>query len=359
MQKTIFSKYNTSRLPRFRTLTLIHQDLSTGKKHVVKSAIDNDAKIHIRNMFNNYELLTDKFPDATFVKPYEIGDNEIVFDYIDGESILTKCIKAVLDNNRKDLLNILEQVRSYVDIFVVDKVDCFSPCEAFNNIFGEVSIVGNQDIIIPCNIDIILSNLLVIDDNKIVQIDYEWVYDFPIMKDFITWRMLFELGILLQNVQFIDINEVYSFFNINLNNINQFQAMEDHFQRYVSVSKEIKSPEACLYDCNLHPITFLQTIEYRIEHYDYLQQEKSALIETNKSLQQEKIRLMEINQSNVVLIDDIKHQMHILLTTVENQKQCILEISEDLLLYKPKLRYFAWLVRKLNTVVNKIERLIR
>tara|TARA_R110002033_G_scaffold9971_2_gene32721 strand:+ start:46975 stop:48441 length:1467 start_codon:yes stop_codon:yes gene_type:complete len=182
--KTIFSKFNNERLPKFQTVTKICQD-SSGNSLSFKKAIVKEAKIHVDNIYSNYLLLRSTFK-INIVKPEKIKD-EIKFEIAKGVSFEELLIQTINENDEKKFKLYINQYIEYIDIFVNKYHTTFNPCIEFLDIFGNIQLDKPQDIIEIANIDLTFGNIF-IHKNEFTLIDYEWIFKFPVPKGFIIWR---------------------------------------------------------------------------------------------------------------------------------------------------------------------------
>jgi len=182
--RVIFAKSNSERLPKFDIITKIIID-KTGKKRALKEAVTSTSLPHIETIYNNYKLLSDKY-NIHLVKP-ELKDSVIYFKMAAGESLEVLLLKAIKNNNSKNITNLLNIYINLLNSMVSERNIKFCPNSEFIRIFGKWNSSIKQDLIDLPNVDLLFSNIF-IDGNNITLIDYEWVFNFPIPKNFIAWR---------------------------------------------------------------------------------------------------------------------------------------------------------------------------
>ncbi len=227
--KTLFVKYNRERITYFQTVTKILQD-DCGFTFAVKEPLSAKAANHIKAIYSNYHMLSTKY-DIKLCRPL-LTDNGIQFEMAKGESLESLLIKALSDDDEVDAINIINIYLEYLNKLVGKRNIVFKPCGNFREIFGEWNYTGTEDVIEIANVDLILSNLFLYK-KELTQIDYEWVFDFPIPKSFIIWRTFhlffnchqeFVDTVIFQKIVKCIIPDYFS---------NQFSSNDQNFYRYV------------------------------------------------------------------------------------------------------------------------------
>ena len=185
--KTIFAKYNSERLPKYQIVTKIVLD-SNGQKYAIKEALCDEAKEHIEDIYNNYELLKNTH-NLNLVKPTKI-ENGVMFEMAKGISFENILLDAAIQNDKERFTKYINKFLDLLDTMVTKRNAVFEPSNEFKTIFGEWESNEPQDIIKVANIDLIFGNIFVDEDDKFTFIDYEWVFDFEVPKSFVVWRSL-------------------------------------------------------------------------------------------------------------------------------------------------------------------------
>lgn len=205
--EVVFAKFNRERLPRFQTVTKIVK-LDDGSQIAIKEALSEEAKEHIQGMIDFYNLLNSKYPHIKLVEPTFLSEGSISFPIAKGASLEQLLKNALEKNDKEEFFSLLRRFIEYVDSFVNHRQIEFIPCKDFKHILGNWRINELQDVIDVASFDIIFSNLF-LEENNIVQIDYEWVFNFPIPRDLIVSRsiiMFFDkFYFLLDNLKLEDV----------------------------------------------------------------------------------------------------------------------------------------------------------
>ncbi|MCT7566400.1 hypothetical protein N5T96_08605 [Aliarcobacter butzleri] len=185
--KTIFAKYNSERLPKYQIVTKIVVD-DNGQKYAIKEALCDEAKEHIEDIYNNYELLKATH-NLNLVKPIKT-ENGVMFEMAQGISLENVLLEAVAQNDKERFSKYIDKFLDLLDGMVTKRNTIFEPSEEFTTIFGQWELNEPQDIIKPANIDLIFGNIFVDENDEFTLIDYEWVFDIDVPKSYIAWRSL-------------------------------------------------------------------------------------------------------------------------------------------------------------------------
>lgn len=230
--KTIFTKYNRERLPRFQIATKIIRT-DAGGFIARKEPLSADAIEHIQTIYNNHSLLSDKFTTINLCQP-ALADNAIEFEFINGNSFEKLLKEAINCQNKMQFMAIMHQYIAYVSSFISRKQETFVSCDKFKEVFGEWEIDEPQDIIDIANFDMNFSNLI-ISDNGITQIDYEWVFAFPIPISLLFYRIVFDYlnGIIKDYKLPISHEEIFALFNLNFKHFKHYGTNIAKFYQYV------------------------------------------------------------------------------------------------------------------------------
>ncbi len=222
--KTIFAKYNSERLPKYQIVTKIVVG-GNGQKYAIKEALCDEAKAHIEDIYNNYELLKNSH-NLNLVKPIKI-ENGVMFEMAKGMSLENILLEAAVQNDKERFTKYINKFLDLLDMMVTKRNTVFKPSQEFKAIFGEWESNAPQDIIKVANIDLIFGNVFVDENDDFSLIDYEWVFDFEVPKNYILWR----------NIEvFSAYHSIYlSKYMINIDAIENkiFKQLDDMFVNFV------------------------------------------------------------------------------------------------------------------------------
>ena len=238
-----YAKYNRLRAPEYQICTKIIQ-LQGGSRCVAKEALRPEAVAHIGRLSDNRRKLTDSLEKQKAAVPYPIGilSNEngcAVFPYIEGVS-LAKEVSVHLGRRESFLKAMHQAVESiYGGYFKLpDGMADFRITPEFEEIFGacadedEKKVLSGMKALPVSNIDSILSNFVRLPDGRLVCLDYEWVFDFPIPVDYLIYRTVYYY--FSENIHYIKISEpeYLAEFGITEQKMKLFRRMDDEFQQH-------------------------------------------------------------------------------------------------------------------------------
>lgn len=229
--KTIFAKYHRGRLPKFQIVTKIVEE--NGVRQAVKQPLSPIATHHIQAMQQNYTLLINEYPNILLCKP-TLLENGMSFEMVEGKSLESLLEQALEDQDKEYFLKLLKFYIDYVESLVSHRQIKFTPCSRYKEVFGEWNIGGMQDVIDIANIDLIFSNLF-LKNEKLTQIDYEWVFSFTVPVQLIYFRTLKEYlpRILKDYTLPLDVSSIYELFGINHQIWDEYTKSEESFYDYV------------------------------------------------------------------------------------------------------------------------------
>ena len=227
--KILYTKSNNQRAQKFQTITKI---LKSEKNQIYtsKTPITNEANEHLNNMYENYFKLKEKYT-INMVEPKK-SNNELHFEYLPYKSIESLLHEFYEQDDQESIDQLIKKYISFINSFVDKKYTKFIPSEKFISIFGDIDIQEKIDIISLPNIDLIFSNIFVSDKGEFIVIDYEWVFDFDMPKDFIITRALVEFSskFPLEIQKYIGSFDKYK---------DIYFSMEENFHNYVfDINKE-------------------------------------------------------------------------------------------------------------------------
>lgn len=232
----IYAKFNRERLPHLQTVTKIAEN-DDGSRFVIKEPLTESAATHIKNIYENYEILN--ADNNINVCKSRLEDNSLFFDIAPGESFEKRLLDKLHSGEISEFSDLLERFNVYLNSMVSRKKSKFTPCDQFLNTFGNFQSDQFFDILDIANIDLIFGNLF-IDGDTITQIDYEWVFRFPMLKEYILWRAIhsfyFTHG---DDCIMPDENSILEKFGLS-NMVPDFEKMETGFQNFVFGEEHIK-----------------------------------------------------------------------------------------------------------------------
>ena len=272
MKQIIYTKYNRIRRPEFATRTAIIRDAG-GVCRVEKAALYPEGEKHIRSFADKAALMRRLYRNVQVVDADYAGDR-VCFPFISGS-----CVGHILEKHLSDKGELFKNLEAFLKEtmdFADDMRIPFTATREFTGVFGETDYQGEAVAI--ANIDGIPDNFLR-NENGLMLIDYEWVFDFPVPEPFIRFRCLYYF--LAKNHSIItgllSEDEYFAHFGFSPEERKRWEEMDSRFQEYVH------GQEQC---CN-YPVAFRQTIHdinYLLNHVDDVGGERHRLIQENRQL---------------------------------------------------------------------------
>jgi len=183
----IFTKSNYYRKPKYRIITTITS------KNVIKKALSRKSLNHLKNIIKNEKSWQDYLGNLGTVIKGSYFKKSLVYKYYNQPNIKTELYNAFIEKDYQKFESILDNCFKYLDKFPTVKLTSFSKEELiqyekifkmepnFNDTFNNVA-----------NIDLVPDNLIFYKD-KILHLDSEWVFNFPLEIGFLKTRTIFYL----------------------------------------------------------------------------------------------------------------------------------------------------------------------
>ena len=198
MHKILFAQSQYLRNREFVVLTKLVEN--NNSKKILKSAIYEEGKEHIKQMYDNYNLL--EASPHKFLLPKTIYKNDVLeIDYIDASNLESLIENHLIKGDFKSATKYVNDLLIFLDTFPVTKVNPYNNKD-YVKVFDPSKRYQRKDNIecwFPGFHDINYDNFI-LKDGKYYFVDFEWCFDFPIPKDFLKLRAVFYLGIKLKKI---------------------------------------------------------------------------------------------------------------------------------------------------------------
>lgn len=174
--------YTNTRLPMYQTRTII-KNKSFVEKDYLKT-VDRKYDI-LKTMQEKYEELQNEFPEIEFLHPY-YDDHMLRYEFVDGYSLENSVFIY-----RHDPEKLIKKIRSIWDGLFSCKSEFiteFRITDEYKNILGDKIPSIDKYSYKVTNLDMLLHNLIIFQ-NKVYCIDYEWIVSFPVPRKFILFRL--------------------------------------------------------------------------------------------------------------------------------------------------------------------------
>lgn len=221
-------KYSINRKKAFQLKTIIYEEKNS--KYVLKEAYSQAAKSHLENIYNNYE----EYKKSSF-NPVEVKmqDKGIVFPFVEGVSLDEILVQKLFN---KDKNGFIEKLKWYKTLFLKEEQCAFYQTTDFKNIFGDASNLEGIAAMNLANVDLNFDNIIFLEkDSKIITIDYEWVFKFPVPVDYIIYRaiLIFKTKYSGHFAKELVMEEIFELLEIEIANIPYYEEMESNFSKHV------------------------------------------------------------------------------------------------------------------------------
>lgn len=312
-----FVKINSDRIDKFKTITTIKSD-----ELVYKSSFSPKADNHIKNMYNQSKFKLGKIKCLDC----ELLDNSIRYKLLKEESLETRILNSIMNNNKGEFFRLLEDY--YNALFY----ESFESQDYATAQFMEVFKRGT-DVVFHCheksNIDLIFSNIFIIN-NEYVAIDYEWTFDFPIPLEYIFYRVLLHYT-LTNNVfnEFTSIEEIFNHFNLDTGYFDLFRIWDHNFIDYVF--GYLPKPNQ-----NIMPQENFRAMEEEFEEYVGIYLDSDGIDEDKLKMYKKD---MVINQKRI--IHKKANQIHLLNQQLTERNKQIAELNNKIIEKDKKIEQFA------------------
>lgn len=234
MAEIKFVKYNRTRKEQFQIRTTILGEESPDSWYVEKTALCVEGIPHIWAFQEKYEKLKLLHPQLQFVRPQIREDGCVArFPYLRGETVAERLGREIMSGKPP-----VEAVRAAMETVCETReseLAVFSMTQEFSQVFGDVD--DGAFFREPClpvsNIDALFENMLITEDG-VWCLDYEWVFFFPIPLSFVKYRMLYYFY--RQYASLMDgltLNGFFREFGITDEMTAAYEKMERGFQSYV------------------------------------------------------------------------------------------------------------------------------
>lgn len=185
--QTVYVKFSNERDRRFSLRTEICE---TGKyaRFVRKVPETGEAEAHIRNLENIERELTSL---------YEKEGMELNYCKLEKEGARLEYLEGTTLEERLDSLLEQGELQKLEDLFFfylgkirnIHSRDVFRKTQEFTKVFGDAALEGGLRCGGISNIDVVPANIL-IQQERVVILDYEWTFRFPVPCNYILYRMI-------------------------------------------------------------------------------------------------------------------------------------------------------------------------
>lgn len=244
MAEIKFVKYNRTRREEFQIKTEILE--SEGMLWVDKSALCGEGVPHIRSFDEKYKKLSAQSVKLSYAEPkLKNGGRTAEFRYLRGKTLAEQLVKILAEEGPDAFYEELYRALKLLLDVKPEMVDRFKVTPEFIQVFGSAEDLDDSKetpasieealdgpAFRVSNIDALFENMMVTEDG-VFALDYEWVFDFPIPVSFIRFRTLYYF---YQNYKSLIGGTLEAFlasFGVDEPQLPVFLQMERSFQGYV------------------------------------------------------------------------------------------------------------------------------
>ena len=245
MAEILYVKYNRTRAERFQIRTEIVR--KKGKKYTRKTALCPEGRGHIQSFRDKYEALCRECEALHFAEPSFSRDGMTArFDFIEGDTLENRILAAVraAENPKAALIREVRAAMGRIFAVRAEEKEKFAFTPEFSKVFNcrgdlspeELGMLDGESFS-ASNIDSLFANMIVAEDG-LYAIDYEWVILFPVPADFVRYRTLVYAYLHLSSQfgglsreEFLDLFPELVTSNRELWAV--YEKMEGNFQEYV------------------------------------------------------------------------------------------------------------------------------
>ncbi len=330
----IFIKYNKTRKEQFQIKTCICERLVpedensctfevpgpacqlVWERYVEKAVLSLDGIRHIWSFREKYEKLSAQHRTLKVAEPeYREDRNSAFFPYLVGETWAERLGEQIQGGQLP-----LAALRTAMDRIYDIAPEFRSPfvrTAEFDEVFGdalseeELGLLESDTACMVSNIDALFENMLLTDDG-IYCLDYEWVFLFPVPEHFVKYRILYYFYEQYSSVmKQLGLQDILEAFDITAEMADVYKKMEVNFQNYVhGENQQIYLGNYMVYSRGIMEIrqteSDLSRARERIEQMKIHSREKDVTIRKITEVQ----RLTNNHVTNLeAIIRDLRHEI--------------------------------------------------
>lgn len=313
MSELRFVKYNRTRQEKFQIKTQILEEDKT--LFVEKTALCEEGIPHIRSFNEKYNLLTSQNDSIKLVKPEVSEDGRTArFAYLKGRTMAELLGEELASGGIVDAVKRgMELIYDIKPEFISD----FHVTPEFKEVFasaGEpVEVEEGGPSYAASNIDALFENMLVTEEG-VYALDYEWVFLFPVPAGFVKYRTLHYFYRQFKSIigeKFGDQASFLKEFGIEERLLPLYEKMERSFQEYVHGENQRTYQEDFM--VKTKTLTELKQVDRELERArERLSQLRAEIAEKDTALKkvQEVQRLTNNHVANLeVIIADLRREI--------------------------------------------------
>ena len=226
----VYVKFSNERDQKLSIYTEI-SEAADGQLTVKKVPSQKKAAAHVRNLGTICEELTGMYKEEEIeVNRCRIKGDCAQLEYLTGITLEDK-LDHLLEEGRTEELEKL--FFSYIQkVKNIHEKKPFEKTPEFVRVFGNVNLRSDLKCTEISNIDFVPANII-LSENKVSVIDYEWTFAFPVPSQFLVYRMIFYYLELNDKRGILKERDFYEKAGILPEDIEVYVEMEHNFQQYI------------------------------------------------------------------------------------------------------------------------------
>ena len=226
----VYVKFSNERDQKLSIYTEI-SEAADGQLTVKKVPLQKKAAAHVRNLGTICEELTGMYKEEEIeVNRCRIKGDCAQLEYLTGITLEDK-LDHLLEEGRTEELEKL--FFSYIKkVKNIHEKKPFEKTPEFVRVFGNVNLRSDLKCTEISNIDFVPANII-LSENKVSVIDYEWTFTFPVPSQFLVYRMIFYYLELNDKRGILKERDFYEKAGILPEDIEVYVEMEHNFQQYI------------------------------------------------------------------------------------------------------------------------------
>lgn len=229
-EQLLYTKFSNERAEQFRIRTDI---VSVDGQTMIRKVPQSEAAWqHLKNMEYACDKLTEDYMGTTLmINPCISREKSMYFPFEEGHGFEEE-LDSLLERGEYNALD--QRITAYFAVICDEKqLTAFELTEEFQTVFGDTEFVEAQWTRSVTDIDMVFANVIC-NENQYHLIDYEWTFHFPIPVKYVIYRCLRYYILPSAKRHVLPLEEYYRRYHISEVEEQQYAAMEEHFQAYIT-----------------------------------------------------------------------------------------------------------------------------
>lgn len=312
----IYIKYNKTRNECFQIKTSICENRNSRQRYVEKAALSLDGMGHIWSFEEKYKRLEQQHRQLHVTVPsFPEHRNAVTFPYLQGKTWAQELGERL--GGGEPLLPTIRQALAQIFDLHPEFRNKFEPTQEFLEVFGagleedDIAVLTEDTACAVSNIDALFENILLTEEG-IFCLDYEWVFLFPVPEHFVRYRILYyfyeQYSSLMKGMKR---DAFLAAFEVTPAMTAVYERLEENFQNYVhGENRQLYLGNYMVYSRDLHGILQIESELGRAR--ERIVQLKNHIGEKDVTIRKitEVQRLTNNHVTNLeTMISDLRHEI--------------------------------------------------